>query len=171
MASMEQAFDMVEQLTQELVDKEQRIMELEKQLKKTEEEKVKYYIEKLTLQRVSQFYNGLHPDGVSVLDAMDFLDEHLDMYGDDKYKMFVDALDYICGIQEHQLFDEDEIREIYEDLYNDCEFAGDKLDLIEDIIECLEDFDGGSHSYFELNVDKPCDGREDGIRVWYNNMV
>jgi len=34
MASMEQAFDMVEQLTQELVDKEQRIMELEKQVDK-----------------------------------------------------------------------------------------------------------------------------------------
>ena len=171
MASMEQAFDMVEKLTEELVDKEQRIMELEKQLKNTQEENKKNYIEKITLQHVATFYHDLHPDGVNYIHAFDFLDEQLDRYGDDKYKMFVDAIEFILGIQEHQLFDEDEIREIYEDLYNDEELTGDKLELIEDIIECLEDFDCGSHSYYELNVNKPCDGREDGIRVWYNCAV
>ena len=147
-----------------------KIEELKAQLKNTQEENKDNYIQKLTLQRVSQFYNGLHPDGVSIVDAMDWLDEHFDIYGVDKYKMFVDALDYIVGIQEHQLFDEDEIRKEYEELYDDGEITGDKLDLIEDIIECLEDYDK-YHSYFELNVNKPCDGREDGIRVWYNNMV
>ena len=65
--------------------------DLEKQLEKEEEENKKLCIEKTTLQRVSQFYNQLHPDGVSVVDAMDFLDEHLDCYGNDKYKMFVES--------------------------------------------------------------------------------
>ena len=45
---MEQAFDMVEQLTQELVDKEERIMELEKQVDKY----------KTLFGECDQFFNG-----------------------------------------------------------------------------------------------------------------
>ena len=153
----EKSFEIIQNITEELCDKEKRIIDLEKQLKKTEEEKVKYYIEKLTLQRVSQFYDGLHPDGVSVADAMSFLDEHLDCYGNDKYKMFVDALEYILGIGEHQLFDENELREEYEETY--CNSGLGPCIDIEDIVEWIENYTGDY--YYELNVDKP-----DGTRVW-----
>tara|TARA_R100001594_G_scaffold148551_2_gene204022 strand:+ start:594 stop:1679 length:1086 start_codon:yes stop_codon:yes gene_type:complete len=156
-SSMEEAFDMVQNLTEELVEKEERLMDLEKQLKTIEEENKQNCIEKITLQRVSQFYNELHPDGVSVADAMGFLDEHLDCYGNDKYKMFVDALEYILGIGNNSLFDENELREEYEEMKEDA-FEWRCID-IEDIVEEIENYTGDH--YYELNVDKP-----DGTRVW-----
>jgi len=154
----EKSFEIIQNITEELCDKETRIMDLEKQLKNTQEENKQNYEDKILLG----IYKELYEDSkwaARIHEIMDYFDDRLDEYGDDKYRLYKRSLE-LHGIGENGFFDENELRAEYEEIKaEDPADSGLRCIIIEDIIDDIEISTGDQ--YYELNVDKP-----DGTRVW-----
>jgi len=150
--------DIIENLSEELGEKEERIMELEKKLEEEKKEKKKYYLEHIVLQKVGKFLCAPElRQFCSVLETMDYFDDQFNDFGDDKYNMYILALETSLGIDRNELYDEDEIREAYQETPG----FPDITDDVDEMVDFLEEQTGDC--FHELNVDKP-----DGKRVWYN---
>jgi hypothetical protein len=156
----EKSFEIIQNITEELCDKETRIIDLEKQVKNTQEENKQNYEDKILLGIYKDLYEdtNISDADVRIHEIMDYFDDKLDGYGDDKYRLYKRSLE-LHGIGENGFFDENELREEYEEIYDHYDDATDKERDIEDIVEWLEQYCGDY--YYELNVDKP-----DGTRVW-----
>ena len=153
----EKSFEIIQNITEELCDKETRIIDLEKQLENTREENKQNYEDKMLLGISQDLYENSNAD-VRIHEIMDHFDDRLDGYGDDKYRLYERALE-LHGIGENGFFDENEIREEYAEIYDHFPNVEEAGRDIEDIVEWLETYK--ADQYYELNVDKP-----DGTRVW-----
>lgn len=153
----EKSFEIIQNITEELSDKETRIMNLEKQLEKETKDKMKYYEDKILLGIYKDLYKDSNAD-VRIHQIMDYFDDKLDHFGDDKYRLYKRSLE-LHNIDENSFFDENELRAEYEEIYDHLDDAEEAGRDIEDIVEWIECYTGDY--YYELNVDKP-----DGTRVW-----
>jgi len=156
----EKSFEIIQNITEELCDKETRIIDLEKQVKKEKELKDKYFDDKLLFSIYKDLYEDtdISNADVRIHQIMDYFDDKLDGYGDDKYRLYKRSLE-LHGIGENGFFDENELREEYKEIYDHFDNAEEAGRYIEDIVEWLEEHN--DEQYYELNVDKP-----DGTRVW-----
>jgi len=132
-------FSIVEKLSEELGDKEERIMELENELEYQKQEKMKYWKEMIVLQWVSEFYKTQNDNTQdSIIEVIDYFYDKFNKYGDIKYDLYILSLEYVLSSTITQsIYDEDEIRKEYEEAVKngfnplDDEFQIDVHDIVE----------------------------------------
>ena len=163
-------FSIVEKLSQELGDKEERIMELEKELEHQKQEKMKYWKEMIVLQSVSQFYQTQNDNTQNhISDIIDYFYDEFNKYDDIKYDLYILSLEYVLSSTITQsIYDEDEIKEAYEEAGGpmDEEFETDVHDMVEwfDRGECPAENPCSSWDLYHLRV-----RNNEGKVVFFNN--
>jgi len=163
-------FSIVEKLSQELGDKEERLIELEKELEHEKQEKMKYWKEMIVLQSVSQFYQTQNDNTQNhISDIIDYFYNEFHQYDDIAYDLYILSLEYVLSSTITQsIYDEDEIKQAYKEAGGpmDEEFETDVHDMIEwfDTGECPEDHDCSSWDLYFLRV-----RNNEGKLVFFNN--
>ena len=153
----EKSFEIIQNITGELVDKEDKIIELEKEL----EEANKMY----KMCRDSNDINA------SILELEDDYEEHYFQIGwegyaehmDSKFvdiELFTRAMNYAWDIIEDKCLNEEEVKKVYQELREDNPHREDLLEELEDINDIIEILD---NHYKIFEFDNELNGRE---RMW-----
>ena len=167
--SMEEAFDMVENLTEELIVKEKKLMKLEKENKEIEKERVEFFIDKEIYEEIGYRIFSDHPREEEYAYLQDEFLYSVPARWNFKWKMRAVEIfmDTCCNHEWYHPFNYENViyteKEVWEKLKDDVEYDEDNIDrksLVDKIIAGEEDFGGLMD---ELDIDWCCQ------LPWYND--
>ena len=163
----EQQFEMIENLTEELGEKESKIIELEKMIEVYRTERIiqadREFV-KTTFIKYCKTFNYLEND--DIYEVCEYFEEHISNYypsnyPSDYHKVFVMMLYEILDVKDYDLKSESEIRDDFKYEVGEEEYEEKwKDDEIDDIIFHL-DYETNV-MYYKLPFDN-----EDGEKVWW----
>ena len=163
----EQQFEMIENLTEELGEKESKIIELEKIIEEYRTERIiqadREFV-KTTFIKYCKTFNYLEND--DIYEVCEYFEEHISNYypsnyPSDYHKVFVMMLYEILDVKDYDLKSESEIRDDFKYEVGEEEYEEKwKDDEIDDIIFHL-DYETNV-MYYKLPFDN-----EDGEKVWW----